>query len=140
MIFNNVEAAIFLVDITAYDSKDETNMQESLMLFESIFGRLQPDMKHLLLFFNKIDLLEEKLRTSTINDFFPKFNGNPTNVEAKIFFFCEKFLTIAREKDVHVFYTNCVNDESVGNLAFHTLKLCLGKGSSNDSSDVDTRP
>ena len=153
--FDNPGAIVFLVDITAYDEilgeyKLETSMRESLILFECICEQRSLKRTPILLFFNKIDLLERKLKALrvdnsipdndssaelsektlpkiTIDHFFADCCGDPTDIETVKTFFRKKFLALAKDKEVHVFYTNCVDGGSAGKLAFDALESCMGK-------------
>ena len=50
-------------------------MQESLALFETIVGYPWFKRSSIILFLNKKDLLEEKIMTSHLKDFFPEYSG-----------------------------------------------------------------
>lgn len=50
-------------------------MRESLALFETIVGYPWFKRSSIILFLNKKDLLEEKIMTSHLADFFPDYTG-----------------------------------------------------------------
>ena len=50
-------------------------MSESLALFETITMYPWFDNSSLILFLNKKDLLEEKIKTSNLVDYFPDYTG-----------------------------------------------------------------
>ncbi|KAH8800597.1 G protein alpha-subunit [Flagelloscypha sp. PMI_526] len=81
--FENVTALVFLVSLSEYDQmlyEDETvnRMQESLTLFDSICNSQWFTKTNIILFMNKIDLFEEKLKkgTSPLKEYFPDYQGD----------------------------------------------------------------
>ncbi|KAI4466670.1 gtp-binding protein alpha subunit [Holotrichia oblita] len=78
--FEDVTAIIFCVAMSEYDQvlhEDETTnrMQESLKLFDSICNNKWFTDTSIILFLNKKDLFEEKIRKSPLTICFPEYAG-----------------------------------------------------------------
>lgn len=78
--FDNVTAVIYLAALDAYDlalEEDEnTNrMQESLKLFAEVTGSQWFKHTSFVLFLNKRDLFEEKIKTAPLSKLFPEYDG-----------------------------------------------------------------
>ncbi|KAJ3387302.1 hypothetical protein HDU92_002009 [Lobulomyces angularis] len=89
--FTSASATMFVVDISSYDkstneSSELSNLNEALVLFQSIVNHSLLCKIELMLFFNKMDLLEEKLSTIPLVNYFPAYNGQNDIREIKIFF------------------------------------------------------
>ncbi|VDH97251.1 guanine nucleotide-binding protein G(o) subunit alpha, partial [Mytilus galloprovincialis] len=85
--FEDVTAIIFCVAMSEYDQvlhEDETTnrMQESLKLFDSICNNKWFTDTSIILFLNKKDLFEEKIKKSSLTICFPEYTGNQTYEEA----------------------------------------------------------
>jgi guanine nucleotide-binding protein subunit alpha len=78
--FEDVTAIIFMVAISEYDQvlfEDETvnRISESLMLFKSVCEMDWFSKTSIILFMNKTDLFEKKLKSSPLINYFPKYRG-----------------------------------------------------------------
>ncbi|KAL1491765.1 hypothetical protein ABEB36_012315 [Hypothenemus hampei] len=78
--FENVTSIIFLMALSEYDqilfeSQNENRMEESMALFRNIITYPWFQNSSIILFLNKKDLLEEKIMTSHLIDYFPEFDG-----------------------------------------------------------------
>ncbi|PAA59630.1 hypothetical protein BOX15_Mlig015690g1, partial [Macrostomum lignano] len=85
--FEDVTAIIFCVAMSEYDQvlhEDETTnrMQESLKLFDSICNNKWFTETSIILFLNKKDLFEEKIKRSPLTTCFPEYCGKQTYEEA----------------------------------------------------------
>ena len=121
--FENVTALLFLVAISGYDQclvedkdavrrnipvvcryfvfkeliLDEQNqMQEALMLFESICNSQWFLRTSIILFLNKIDLFREKLPYSPLKRYFPDFHGDNKSFKQTSEFLHENFKRLNR--------------------------------------------
>ena len=65
----NVSASFQLL----YEDNETNRMHESLNLFASIVNNIYFEGKPFIMFFNKFDLFEEKIKTSSLAKFFPDF-------------------------------------------------------------------
>lgn len=89
--FENVNAIIFLAAISEYDQKlvedEEVNrMQEAFSLFDSIATSRFFQSTSIILFLNKMDILEEKIYDVPIEEYFDDYEGGADIEEAKRFF------------------------------------------------------
>ncbi|RPB22726.1 guanine nucleotide binding protein, alpha subunit [Terfezia boudieri ATCC MYA-4762] len=114
--FENVTALLFLVAISGYDQclvedKDANQMQEALMLFESICNSQWFLQTSIILFLNKEDLFKQKLPLSPVRKYFPDYNGDPKNFKQASDFFAENFRRLNRNptKDIYVHLTNATD-------------------------------
>ncbi|XP_037680056.1 guanine nucleotide-binding protein subunit alpha-15 [Choloepus didactylus] len=85
--FENVIALIYLASLSEYDQRLEENnqenrMKESLALFGTILELPWFKSTSVILFLNKTDILEEKIRTSHLATYFPSFQGPKQDAEA----------------------------------------------------------
>ena len=88
--FEDVTAIIFCVAMSEYDQvlhEDETTnrMQESLKLFDSICNNKWFLETAIILFLNKKDLFEEKIKRSPLTICFPEYTGEQNYQEAAAF-------------------------------------------------------
>ena len=86
---------MFLVALSEYDQilveeNNQNRMEESKALFQHIVEYPYFHQSSVILFLNKKDLLEEKIRTSHLKDYFPQYNGReqePNDARFVSFFF-----------------------------------------------------
>jgi signal recognition particle receptor subunit beta len=96
--FDNVTAIMFVVSIAGYDQVLEedgtTNrMQESMVLFEDIANNQYFKRKSFIVFFNKKDLFEQKIRDNSIKEFFPHYNGDEHSFTESSEFLVKEYLS-----------------------------------------------
>ena len=89
----------------------QNQMQEALMLFESILSLPWFRKSSIILFLNKTDLFKEKLADKPIRDYFPDYNGADTDVEVAQQYFAKKFKGLNRtvDREIYVHYTNATD-------------------------------
>ncbi|XP_026999897.1 guanine nucleotide-binding protein subunit alpha-14-like [Tachysurus fulvidraco] len=85
--FENVTSIIFLVALNEYDqvlfeSSNENRMEESKALFKTIINYPFFQRTSMIIFFNKTDLLQEKISKSHLEDYYPEYKGPKNNAEA----------------------------------------------------------
>ncbi|KAI9804524.1 MAG: G-Protein alpha subunit [Sarcosagium campestre] len=118
--FENVNCLMFLVAISGYDQclvedKDakqpQNQMQEALMLFDSIANSQWFVKSALILFLNKMDLFKEKLAGSPIPKYFPEYSGDSTDPQVAGKFFADKFRSLNRNpsKEIYTHFTNATD-------------------------------
>ncbi|KAG9510965.1 E3 ubiquitin-protein ligase HECW2, partial [Fragariocoptes setiger] len=115
--FEDVTAIIFCVAMSEYDQvlhEDETTnrMQESLKLFDSICNNKWFTETSIILFLNKRDIFEEKIKRSPLTICFPDYTGEQTFGEAAQFIqaqFEAKNKSTTKEIYCH---TTCATDTS----------------------------
>ncbi|RFU27259.1 hypothetical protein B7463_g9078, partial [Scytalidium lignicola] len=117
--FENVHALLFLVAISGYDQclaedKDGNQMQEALMLWESIANSHWFKNSALILFLNKIDLFKEKIANSPITKHgFSDFQGDTSSWQQTSKYFMNKFVALNRtaEREVYGHFTNATDTD-----------------------------
>ncbi|KAJ3081875.1 guanine nucleotide-binding protein subunit alpha, partial [Quaeritorhiza haematococci] len=115
-----VHAILFIVSLAAYDQllvEDTTvnRMLDALVLFESICNNPLLKNVNIILFLNKTDLFEKKLRTSSLQKYFPDYSleqyseQNETTSELKAAgrYFKRKFYSqnANQEKKIYTHFT-----------------------------------
>ncbi|ROW08162.1 hypothetical protein VPNG_06928 [Cytospora leucostoma] len=124
--FENVNCLLFLVAISGYDQclvedKDGNQMNEALMLWESIANSHWFLKSALILFLNKMDLFREKLAKSPINQHgFTDYHGDPDDWKQASKYFMDKFRALNRnpEKEIYGHFTNATDT--------NLLKITMG--------------
>ncbi|KAI9172450.1 putative beta-glucosidase M [Paramyrothecium foliicola] len=115
--FENVNCLLFLVAISGYDQclvedKDGNQMNEALMLWESIANSHWFTKSALILFLNKMDLFKEKLPRSPITEHgFTDYHGPKDDYKAASKYFLDKFRALNRnpEKEIYGHLTNATD-------------------------------
>ncbi|KAI9697781.1 MAG: hypothetical protein M1836_004457 [Candelina mexicana] len=114
--FESVNCLLFLVAISGYDQclvedKDANQMQEALMLFESIANSQWFSKSAIILFLNKIDLFKQKIAYSPISKYFPDYRDDPTDWKQASRYFAERFKGLNRnpQKEIYTHFTNATD-------------------------------
>jgi len=138
-VFDNVQAILFLVAISAYDSVliedrngvrtfdspsnyqistnilHQNQMEEALLLFDNIVNSTWFSSTAIILFLNKIDLFHSKILagTSPISASFPDYKGASTDVKAGQEYFAARFTGLIRggTKETYIHYTNATDTD-----------------------------
>ncbi|KJZ78737.1 Guanine nucleotide-binding protein alpha-2 subunit [Hirsutella minnesotensis 3608] len=124
--FENVNCLLFLVAISGYDQclvedKDGNQMNEALMLWESIANSHWFTRSAMILFLNKMDLFKEKLPHSPIRKHgFTDYSGPDDDWKATSKYFLDKFRALSRnpEKEIYGHFTNATDT--------NLLKITMG--------------
>ncbi|XP_038130848.1 guanine nucleotide-binding protein subunit alpha-11-like [Cyprinodon tularosa] len=126
--FENVTSIIFLAALSEYDqvlfeSQEINRLAESLALFKTIISSIWFKSTSTILFLNKTDLLEEKIKTSHLATHFPKFNGPQCDGEAAKTFIQKMFIELYKVKD-NPLYTHftCATDTENIRFVFNCVK------------------
>ncbi|KAI9717659.1 MAG: G-Protein alpha subunit [Candelaria pacifica] len=114
--FESVNCLLFLVAISGYDQclvedKDANQMQEALMLFESIANSQWFSKSAIILFLNKIDLFKQKLAYSRITKYFPDYRDDPEDANKASKYFADRFKGLNRnpQKEIYSHFTNATD-------------------------------
>lgn len=107
--YEDITSILVLVSPVAYDEVltdgTETNCLVHLChLFERIINHRFFFYMSVILFFTKTDILEEKIKHSSIKDYFPKFQGDPRKMEDVQSFILQMFDDTRREKSKALFH------------------------------------
>ncbi|UNI15801.1 G-Protein alpha subunit [Purpureocillium takamizusanense] len=124
--FENVHCLLFLVAISGYDQclvedKDGNQMNEALMLWESIANSHWFTKSAMILFLNKMDLFREKLPHSPITKYgFTDYHGPEDDYKSASKYFLDKFKALSRnpEKEIYGHFTNATDT--------NLLKITMG--------------
>eukprot|EP01118_Nematostelium_gracile_P005969 TRINITY_DN1905_c0_g1_i1.p1 TRINITY_DN1905_c0_g1~~TRINITY_DN1905_c0_g1_i1.p1 ORF type:complete len:349 (+),score=81.66 TRINITY_DN1905_c0_g1_i1:93-1139(+) len=122
--FDSVTAVIFCVSLSEYDQnlrEDETQnrMEESLVLFQEICNSHWFRTVPFLLFLNKTDLFEEKIKHVDLNVCFPNYTGGK-NLESAQNFIKARF--IEKNHSPHTIFTHFTCAISTQNIE-HIFKV-----------------
>ncbi|CAD7060769.1 unnamed protein product [Tilletia caries] len=114
--FEGVTAVLFLVALSGYDSclvedKDSNQMQEALMLFDSICNSKWFLRTSMILFLNKVDIFRTKIMHSSIKHYFPDYAGDETDFNAARNYFKQRFCRLNRSpsKEIYPSFTNATD-------------------------------
>lgn len=113
--FENVHSILFVVSLAAYNQtmvEDTTmnRMADSIVLFDHIGNNASLANSSIILFFNKRDLYEKKVKKIPISQFFPDFQGKEKSVSAGVKFFDQKFRAQVKIKRTITLHVTCATD------------------------------
>ncbi|XP_028841148.1 guanine nucleotide-binding protein subunit alpha-13b [Denticeps clupeoides] len=127
--FDSVTSILFLVSSSEFDQvlmedRQTNRLMESLNIFETIVNNRVFSNVSIILFLNKTDLLEEKVKTVAIKDYFPEYTGDPHNLQDVKDFLVKCFSSKRREqqqKPLYHHFTTAINTENI-RLVFRDVK------------------
>jgi len=132
--FSVVDAVLFVASLSCYDQnlfeEDDVNaMHESIRLFQVVIGNRYFRSTSMILFLNKMDLFEIKIKTKQIKDCFPKYegpnDGSEEDKEAALKFITDVFTTVGQEvgqqRQIYTHVT-CATDSSNVQKVFHDVQ------------------
>lgn len=95
--------------LTLNDTQNQ--MQEALLLFESIMSLTWFKSSSIILFLNKTDLFKGKISEKPVSDYFPDYTGANHDFQATASYFAGKFRALNRTEDreIYVHYTNATD-------------------------------
>ncbi|KAI9220932.1 heterotrimeric G protein alpha subunit [Blastocladiella britannica] len=136
-LFDGVTSIIFCVALSEYDQvllEDNTQnrMIESLMLFESIVNLKWFQRTSIILFLNKVDLLQEKIARVPLDRYFPEYTGGP-DLSKAIRFILSRFTALNRAKLKLFPQLTCATDTSNIRLVFVAVKDTILQNALKDS-------
>jgi signal recognition particle receptor subunit beta len=117
--FMDVTTILFIVSLAGYDqvmAEDEkTNrLTDSIVLFGQIVNNPILSKPDVIVFFNKQDLYDEKIKQSNLHDYFPEYVGKKGSKSQGYQFIKEKFLSQSQdEKRLILTHTTCCTDAGV---------------------------
>ena len=144
--FEGVTAVIFVAAVSEYDQKlfedSQTNrMVEALDLFEEICNNTFFLDSSMILFLNKIDLFEEKIKTKDIRDCLPfsDYSGRDNNFEDGKQFFLDKFLSRNKNTERQIYHHfTCATDTENVKVVFDACKdIVLRQNFKNSPFNLD---
>ncbi|KAK2724737.1 guanine nucleotide-binding protein G(q) subunit alpha-like [Artemia franciscana] len=131
--FEDVTSVIFLASLSEYDqvlfeSDRENRMKESLALFKTIINYPWFKNSSFILFLNKTDLLQEKIKLSDFINYFPEYNGPKQDVEQVQKFILKMFLDLKtkQKKTIYHYFTCATDTDNIRNV-FEAVKNIILK-------------
>jgi len=102
--FQDVTAILFIVSLSGYDQclvedRDMNQMQDALTVWDAICHSQWFEKTSIILFLNKNDLFEKKVRLSSIKNYFSDFDGEDRDPKAGRDYFRRRFVRLARKSD-----------------------------------------
>ncbi|KAK4207138.1 G-protein alpha subunit-domain-containing protein [Rhypophila decipiens] len=93
---DGLKAVFFVVDLdiynkTLFEAPEENQMQESIMLFESIANSTFFEQATPVLIFNRVEVLKEKLARYSFKKDFPDYAGDENDIEAMVEYLVGQF-------------------------------------------------
>ncbi|XP_050951294.1 guanine nucleotide-binding protein subunit alpha-15.1 isoform X2 [Labeo rohita] len=130
--FENVTSLIFLASLSEYDqvleeNNKENRMKESLSLFYTTIHSPWFATASIILFLNKMDILEEKVKASDLKTYFTGFNGKQRNAQEAMTFIHNMYkqrsvcAETKESKNVYTHFT-CATDTSNIRKVFNDVK------------------
>jgi len=125
--FSDVTAVIFCVALSEYDLRlyedDETNrMHESLKLFKEICNSRWFIDTSMILFLNKNDLFEDKIKRVDLKVAFDEYNGG-CDYKVALQFIKDKFLSMNENpKKIIYIHATCATDTGNIQIVFNAVK------------------
>ena len=126
--FENVTSIMFLVALSEYDQvlveeNHQNRMEESKALFQHIVEYPYFQQSSVILFLNKKDLLEEKIKNSALKDYFPQFNGREKDAQAAREFILQMFVELNPDADKIIYsHFTCATDTENIRFVFAAVK------------------
>ncbi|KAJ6505748.1 heterotrimeric G protein alpha subunit 4 [Mycena vitilis] len=120
--FQDVTSILFLVSLSGYDQclvedRDANQMQDAMTIWDSICHSQWFKQTSIILFLNKDDLFQKKIKTSDIKNFFPDFEGEPGNAVQGRDYFKKRFGRLAqkagraKEREIYIHITTATDTE-----------------------------
>uniref|UniRef100_A0A3Q3XFD3 Uncharacterized protein n=1 Tax=Mola mola TaxID=94237 RepID=A0A3Q3XFD3_MOLML len=127
--FDSVTSILFLVSSSEYDQvlmedRQTNRLRESLNIFETIVNNRVFVNVSIILFLNKTDLLEEKVMSVPLKDYFPEYTGPEHSLSDVQAFMVECFRGKRRDatqKPLYHHFTTAINTENI-RLVFRDVK------------------
>ncbi|KAK6203579.1 guanine nucleotide-binding protein alpha subunit [Scheffersomyces amazonensis] len=124
--FEDITAVLFVLALSEYDQmlfEDErvNRMHEAIVLFDSLCNSRYFANTPFILFLNKIDIFEKKIRKSPLKDYFPDYNGKPGDFEDSVKFFETNFLKLNRTNRPIYVHRTCATDSKSMNFVLSAV-------------------
>ena len=127
--FESVTGIIFIAGLSEfnqvlYEENSVNRMTEALDLFEEICNNSYFTKSSIILFLNKRDLFEEKIKHYNIVDWFPDYKGPTNDYDGGVKFFLAKFLARNDSNSTHQIYhhVTCATDTRNIQIVFNACK------------------
>lgn len=113
--FEGITAVIFVIAVSEYDQmlfEDErvNRMHESIMLLDTLLNSRWFANTPFILFLNKVDLFQEKVKRSPIRTWFPNYPGRLGDSETGLKYFESLLLSLNRNNKPMYVHRTCATD------------------------------
>jgi len=128
--FEGVTAVIFVAAISEYDQQlyedeKENRLHESIRVFDNIINNKYFANSTIILFMNKIDLFEDKVRRVPLKVCFPEYSGDNSYNDAAEYI-KSKFLEVNKDENRLIFpHLTCATDTTNVAKVFEACKLTI---------------
>ncbi len=125
--FEGVNLVFFVVAVSEfnqilYEDSTTNRMAEAMTLFESVANSRWFSSSSILLFLNKIDLLEEKLKTDRVGEYFPDYDG-PNESREVLAYWRHRFGGLYRHQwRTLVVHATCATDVEQTRVVFKAVE------------------
>eukprot|EP01111_Echinosteliopsis_oligospora_P003289 TRINITY_DN1525_c0_g1_i2.p1 TRINITY_DN1525_c0_g1~~TRINITY_DN1525_c0_g1_i2.p1 ORF type:complete len:187 (+),score=33.35 TRINITY_DN1525_c0_g1_i2:651-1211(+) len=125
-VFDNVTAVLFCAAMDEYDltlAEDSTTsrVKETLQLFDEISNSTHLSKSSVILFLNKKDLFDEKIKRVDLKVAFPEYTGGK-DAEKASQFLMQKFISIAQKPEKIYPHLTCATDTKNIVVVFNAVK------------------
>ncbi|KAK3766247.1 hypothetical protein RRG08_036885 [Elysia crispata] len=118
--FEGITSILFLASASEFDQvlmedRKTNRLVESCNIFETIINNRSFASVSIILFLNKMDLLQEKVAAVNISQYFPEFKGDPSSLDDVKRFLCDLFDSRRRERGKPLFhhFTTAIDTENI---------------------------
>ncbi len=134
--FDEVHSILFVASLSCFDQKmvedpSVNRMADSLVLFEQMANHKLLQSKDFVLFLNKKDLYEKKIKNVELSKFFPEYNGRqlsyvelvgkPHSISQGIKFIEKKFRSQIKEGRYMLSHVTCATDTKSMSIIINSL-------------------
>jgi hypothetical protein len=124
-------AAISEFDQTLYEDDKVNRLTESLGVFSSVCNNKYFAKTAMILFLNKIDLFEEKIKRTSISQCFPDYSGDNSLVDSAEFI-RNKFLEQNQQNRLLFSHITCATDTQNIQKVFDVCRVVILKENLRD--------
>jgi hypothetical protein len=143
--FEGVTAVIFVAALSEYDQQlfedaSTNRMVEALDLFEDICNNVYFSKSSMILFLNKRDLFEDKIKKKYIRDYpaFSDYSGPDGDYAAGVAYFVDKFLKRNKGTDRQIYHhVTCATDTKNVRVVFDACKDIILRENLKNSGFMD---
>ena len=129
--FDSITCVLFVASLSSYDQvmmeeSDVNRMVDSIVLFQDLANNKQLEDKQFILFLNKKDIYEKKIKTKNIIDYFPGYKGASGDIAQGIKYFESKFLDqkiVSKQITSHVM--SCTDTEDMKDIISTVIQTVL---------------
>jgi len=134
--FDCVTAILFCAALSDYDQTlredgSQNRMAEAILLFDEVANSKWFKENSVILFLNKVDLFDEKVKYAPITVFFKEYTDDPTDAEKAKVYIRDKFQEKVRAGTVYTHFTCALNTKNI-EFVIKSVKDTLLRGTLSD--------